>query len=309
MTYPGPMIEPFGTSFPIDGDGSPVTVLHAGTSATPVPVVALHGITGSAMSWATVVRGLGPDIAFFALDLRGRGASSGHPGPFGMAAHASDVVALLDLLGAERAVVVGHSMGAHVAAAVARRAPERCASLVLVDGGLPLDLPAGADPDAVIDAVVGPAIARLEMTWPTRDAALEFWRQHPAFAASGSMTSDVDAYVDYDVAGSTPPHLRSRVSEAAVRADGRELLTDSTVGRALERVRCPVRLLRAPRGMLDEPDRPLLSDEQAHELVDSHPRWTLRTVDDTNHYTIVLAPRGAAVVASTIRTAVADATS
>ena len=58
-----------------------------------------------------------------------------------------DVVAALDHLGVEKAQIVGHSMGAFVAAVVARRHPDRVSSLLLVDGGLPLELPPGVTLD------------------------------------------------------------------------------------------------------------------------------------------------------------------
>ena len=45
---------------------------------------------------------------------------------------------MLDALGVERAVVVGHSMGAFVALVLGDLYPERVSRLVLVDGGLPL---------------------------------------------------------------------------------------------------------------------------------------------------------------------------
>src|SRR5438874_12202933 len=95
------------------------------------------------------------------------------------------MVALLDAIGAPRPVITGHSMGAFVAVVLAAVHPERVERLVLVDGGLPLSLPEGLDPDGVLDATLGPAIARLRETYPSRDAYGDFWKAQPAFAGQG----------------------------------------------------------------------------------------------------------------------------
>ena len=88
---------------------------------------------------------------------------------------------LLDREGVEQAVVAGHSMGAYVAAQLAAEHPERVRALVLVDGGLPLPVPDGVDPDALLNATLGPAIERLTATFPDFEAHRAFWRRHPAF--------------------------------------------------------------------------------------------------------------------------------
>ena len=85
------------------------------------PVLAVHGITGSHAAWPWVADRLAGAVNLIAPDLRGRGASNALADPFGMAAHATDLVAVLDHLEVTRAVVVGHSMGAWVGATLAVR--------------------------------------------------------------------------------------------------------------------------------------------------------------------------------------------
>jgi len=55
-------------------------------------------------------------------------------GPFSVEQHVTDAVTVLDELGLEEAVVVGHSWGAHLALHLAVARPDRVAGLVLVDG-------------------------------------------------------------------------------------------------------------------------------------------------------------------------------
>jgi lipase len=275
--------------------------LRVGTAGPPpsagAPVVlAVHGITGSHVSWSPVVRNLGPDVTVLAPDLRGRGDSAGLPPPYGMATHVADLLAVLDHCGVERAVVAGHSMGAYVTTRLAAAEPRRVAAAALVDGGPALPRPPGIDADTLLTAVLGPALARLSMTFDTREAYRDYWRAHPAFA--GAWDDAVADYVDYDLTD-TPP-LRSKVAEAPVRADGRDLLDPDVTTKALAALSCPAVLLWAPRGLQNE-DRPLLPPEVIAAAQDRLPHLTVRQVPDTNHYLILLRDRDAATVAEEIR--------
>jgi pimeloyl-ACP methyl ester carboxylesterase len=264
-------------------------------------VVAAHGITGNHRSWQGVARALGPDVTLVAPDLRGRGRSTDLPGPFGMRAHAEDLIAVLEHLHLDDAVLVGHSMGAYVATTAATTDPKRWTSVVLVDGGVALPLPDGVDPDAMLAGVLGPALARLEMTFESRESYHAFWRDHPALVESGAWNEDTEAWLDHDLVGEAPD-LRSSAALEAVRFDGRELLVDRAVRRACLDLTQPTALLRAPRGLLNQVP-PLLPDELLDPL---RARWPIRLemlVDNTNHYSIVLAPRGAKAVASHLEAA------
>jgi pimeloyl-ACP methyl ester carboxylesterase len=278
--------------------GGELAVARWGTG--PVPVLAAHGITASSISWRAVARHL-EDTAttLWAPDLRGRGASAPVGGPFGLARHAHDLLAVADCLALDRVVLAGHSLGAFVVVLAAAARPSLVDRVVLVDGGLPLPLAVeGVDPDTLLDATLGPAIERLDRTFPSFAAYVAFWRQHPAFAQD--WNDDLEAYLRYDVAEGADGGLRSRVVADAVRADGRDLLLGhDPIVRALEAISCPVHLLRAPRGMFDQP--PGL---QPDELV---ARWAPRianladdVVDDTNHYTILMGERGASAVADVL---------
>lgn len=261
-------------------------------------VVAAHGITGNHRSWQGVARALGPNVSLVAPDLRGRGLSAKLPGPFGMRAHADDLVAVLDQLGRERAVLVGHSMGAYVATTAATTHASRWSHVVLVDGGVALPLPSGVEPSAMLAGVLGPALARLEMTFASRDAYHDFWREHPALVEPGAWNEDTEAWLDHDLTG-TAPELRSSASLEAVRFDGIELLVDREVRHAFHELRQPSVLLRAPRGLLNQVP-PLLPDELIDPLRSRWPIQMEMLVDNTNHYSILLAKRGARVVASHI---------
>lgn len=286
-------------TIPVEG-GHLMVGRWPGPAGSPT-VVAAHGITANHTSFDLVARELASEMTVVAPDLRGRGRSNTIAGPFGIRAHADDVVALLDHLGVEDATILGHSMGAWVATTTAVRHPGRVQSLVLVDGGIALPLPEGLDVDTVLQSVLGPSMARLGMTFSDATAYRDFWRQHPA--VGGSYWSElVEAYVDYDLVGSSPD-CRSSVSIDSVRGDATEQLTDPIVRDAINAVACPVRLLLAPRGLLD--GDPLYAAAALDAVRDGWPTVIEETiVADTNHFTIVLGS-GAPAVAAAVRAAVA----
>jgi pimeloyl-ACP methyl ester carboxylesterase len=238
------------------------------------------------------------DWTLAAPDLRGRGHSRDLPGPFGLDRHARDVVTVLRHFGG-RPVLAGHSMGAYVALLARDAHPELVRRLVLVDGGLPLPVPDGTDLDAVLDATLGPAIARLGQTFPSTEAYLDFWRAHPALAAH--WTPDVGAYVRYDLTGE-PGRLRSRAVEDAVRADGRDVLAEKTFADALQRLTRPTPLLTAPAGMLGAPP-PLIPHDVVEAWQERVPALRPQVVPGMNHYTIMFDKEGAAAVSQAIRAA------
>jgi len=75
-------------------------------------VLAAHGVTASLMTWRTVARELDGGACLLAPDLRGRRRSAALPGPYGMAVHVADLLAVLDHVGAASVVLAGPSMGA-----------------------------------------------------------------------------------------------------------------------------------------------------------------------------------------------------
>lgn len=99
-------------------------------------IVLLHGYGRRLEDWANVADSLAGSYRVVALDLRGFGASgkSADPARYGPGPFADDVVRLLDRLGVRRAHLVGHSLGAVVAAQTAVRHPARVATATLVAG-------------------------------------------------------------------------------------------------------------------------------------------------------------------------------
>jgi pyruvate dehydrogenase E2 component (dihydrolipoamide acetyltransferase) len=94
-------------------------------------VLLLHGFGGNLDNWLFNLDALAEGRTVYALDLPGHGGSVKRAD--GLAALTGAVREFLDGQGVDRVHLVGHSMGALVAAALAREAPGRVASLTLVD--------------------------------------------------------------------------------------------------------------------------------------------------------------------------------
>ena len=108
-------------------------VHHTAVPKEGPPVVFIHGAGGGHQHWLYQVWGL-PQTETYALDLPGHGRSAG-PSRDRIADYGDWVVAFLDALGLEQAVLVGHSMGGAISQDVALRYPQRVAGLGLVGTG------------------------------------------------------------------------------------------------------------------------------------------------------------------------------
>lgn len=100
-------------------------------------IVLLHGMASNLTRWSEFVEHteLARDWDILRLDLRGHGGSFTR-GAIGMRVWCDDLARLLAAEGYARAVLVGHSLGAHVALEFAASHPQRVAGLVLIDPAL-----------------------------------------------------------------------------------------------------------------------------------------------------------------------------
>lgn len=98
------------------------------------PLLLLHGVTSRWQSWLPVLPSLGLRWRLHALDLRGHGRS-GHAADsaYRIEDYADDVIAFLRRQIGAPTVLVGHSLGAIIATAVAARIPELLHAVVLED--------------------------------------------------------------------------------------------------------------------------------------------------------------------------------
>ncbi|MBN3726824.1 alpha/beta hydrolase [Burkholderia sp. Ac-20379] len=105
-----------------------------GERAARAAVILIPGITSPAITWGFVGEVLGAQFDTYVLDVRGRGLSSASDTlDYSLDAQARDVAALAAALKLERFALVGHSMGARIAARAALHIERGLDSVVLID--------------------------------------------------------------------------------------------------------------------------------------------------------------------------------
>src|SRR5688572_2341793 len=105
--------------------GGLVLPYHEQGDPDGIPLILLHGVTDSHRSYEPVLAELPPSIRAIALTMRGHGDAGKPEAGYAAEDFAGDVIAFMDALGIERAIVAGHSLGSYVARTVAAAYPER----------------------------------------------------------------------------------------------------------------------------------------------------------------------------------------
>jgi pimeloyl-ACP methyl ester carboxylesterase len=114
----------------IETNGTRIHVMQRGSG--DLALVFLHYYGGSSRTWGKVAKALPDRYHVVATDHRGWGDSDAPANGYRIADLAKDAEGVIDALGLERYVLVGHSMGGKVAQLMASRRPKGLEGLVLV---------------------------------------------------------------------------------------------------------------------------------------------------------------------------------
>jgi pimeloyl-ACP methyl ester carboxylesterase len=261
--------------------------------ATGPVVVCVHGLTANHTCWASVADVLSPARRLIAYDLRGRGESDKPEHGYSLMHHNEDLLGLLDHFGLEKAVLIGHSLGAHIAVRFAATHPERVDRLVLVDGGIDVR-------HEVLESL-RPAINRLGVEFPSLDMFLGFVRMLPMF--EGRWNDYLERYFRYDVEELPAGTVRSKAARHAIEEEIGNLERER-LWVYHHRITALTLILRAPDGLLAPTDC-LMTQDEAEAMAHAIPRATLVVVPGTNHYTVLLGQHP--TVKSALRTFVEEA--
>ncbi len=217
---PDPAAEPDGFVVVVE-PGDRIHFLDwGGVSPAGAPgVLLIHGLSNTAWSWSPVARRIRALRRVVAMDLRGHGLSDAPTEGYDPPTFADDVLAVAEGSGliagpADRVVLAGHGFGAIVAAWAAAAMGDRCAGLVLVDGGWEsLEEASGVDVDEFLRGL---------------DEPPEVMRSMAAFLADRKAFDPATWDPDQDVAtratvvethaGKVVPATRPHAAEASVRA-------------------------------------------------------------------------------------------
>jgi pimeloyl-ACP methyl ester carboxylesterase len=101
------------------------------------PILLSHGYSATSQMWAGQVEALAKDHKLITWDMRGHGQSE-YPvdqGAYSEAATVADMAAILDAVGAKKAVIGGLSLGGYMTLAFQLAHPDRCLALLIIDTG------------------------------------------------------------------------------------------------------------------------------------------------------------------------------
>ena len=157
----------------VKGDGAEINL--AIWEGADTPILCVHGITANCRSWDVLAAALTPKHRMLAMDLRGRGRSDKPPSGYSLEQHIRDIIGLMDDMRLDRAVLMGHSLGAFISLVFGAQHPERVDRIILVDGGGKLS------PDQLeeVFAAIKPALDRLGQVFPSADAYIEAMKSAP----------------------------------------------------------------------------------------------------------------------------------
>ena len=118
----------------LDRDG---VRIHYDVTGDGPPVLVTHGFSATSHMFAGTARALAPTHRVVTWDVRGHGRSDypADDGAYTVPLSVGDMVGILDAVGADRAVLMGHSMGGYLSLETRLAHPERVAGLVLVGTG------------------------------------------------------------------------------------------------------------------------------------------------------------------------------
>jgi pimeloyl-ACP methyl ester carboxylesterase len=112
-------------------DGVPIHYVSLGAQRTAVVLVHCWGCDSG--EWQATMSHLAPRVRVVAIDLAGHGASGHDRKAWTVRAFAEDVRSVVEGLGLEHVVLVGHSMGGPVVVEVALAMPGRVVGVIPVD--------------------------------------------------------------------------------------------------------------------------------------------------------------------------------
>lgn len=244
------------------------------------PILCIHGLTANSRCWDTIANRLSPSHQVIAMDLRGRGLSDKPDSGYSALQHCQDIKCLLDDLGLKKVILMGHSLGAFIAANFAAMHPERVEKMILVDGGGKLS----EEQTNNVLSGIAPALKRLGRVFPSFDSYKEHLMKAPF---NNPWSTALETYFRYEVENVSggicsrvhPKHIAEEITALAI----------FDVSETYEKITCPVLILKAPEGMLSDNDI-LLPDDVIKTMQLKIAQSQCVAIPNLNHYSIIFQP-------------------
>lgn len=172
-------MEPQLQSFILERLGCPLHYWLGGVDGAPL-VVFSHGACVDHRSFDSAVAAAAQTYRVLTWDARGHGLSRPAGQPFSIPLAVDDLLAVLDQVGADRVVLVGHSNGTYISQELAFRHPQRVQALVIASGTC-ITCPRSAL-DRWLLRASGPLMALLPEKW-LKQVGMPYFSNHPAVRA------------------------------------------------------------------------------------------------------------------------------
>ena len=255
-------------------NGLRLRYLEWGDPGAP-PVVCVHGYTGSAEAFNGLARRFADRVRLIAMDVRGHGESAWSPdGAYRYADQASDLAGLVDQLGLGRFTLIGTSMGGIIAMTYAGAHADRLAGLVIND--------IGPDPEAGTQRITQMVGERPDR-FASLDDAMAYRRRMSPIVASRTEADQRELALGVLRRGADgawiwkmdPAYISQRVQKGPPPRPA--------LWPALARVHAPTLVVWGS-------DSDVLSEGQAHRMVEALPKGELVTVPGVGHAPTLIEP-------------------
>ena len=264
----------------IKAKGSGIAIQLAVWEGTGKSILCVHGLTANSRFWDCVASALSPAHKIIAMDLRGRGLSDKPPTGYSIEHHCRDILSLMNDQGLERAVLMGHSLGAFISLVFSALYPQRVDQLILVDGGGKLSKAQWAR----VFKSIKPSLDRLGQVFPSFGDYLSQMKQAPFLQPWNTYMETYFRYEIEEVRGG----VRSRVDPKHIEEESTNIRNEDP-SQFYAKVICPTLILRATKGMLAKDDV-VLPDNVAERMVRKIPNAKKVDVKGANHYSILFQP-------------------
>ena len=261
-----------------NGDG--VQIQLAEWEGRGKTVLCIHGITANCRCWDVMAEVLSPGYRILAMDLRGRGHSEAPASGYSIEHHCRDILAVLDDLGVDNAVIMGHSLGAFIGLAFAAEYSDRVDRLILVDGAGKLS----QEQFDHVFAAIKPSLDRLGRILPSADAYIELMKSSPYIHPWSSAIEGYYLYELEEVEGG----VRCNIDPAHIQMEA-ENVRKVEPDMFYSKIHCKVLILKATEGIISHNDL-LLPEPVVDRMEKEIPNAKRFDVEGVNHYGIVFQP-------------------